>query len=65
MRPSSRSPPIERKRASGTGNAIGSFKEDTWEGLRYLWTRRGMRNFVLTITGLNFLLAPVLVLLPL
>lgn len=42
----------------------GGYLAETLAGLRYVWSWRGMRTFVLTIAGVNFLFMPVFVLLP-
>ena len=44
--------------------ALRSYLTDTAEGMRYVWSWTGMRTFVLTATGVNFLFTPVFVLLP-
>lgn len=56
----------DRKRATSTtgGEALRHFLRDTGEGFRYVWANRGMRDFVLSVSVVNFLLMPVTVLLP-
>lgn len=44
--------------------SLHEYLADTAEGFRYVWNWRGMRTFVLTATGVNFLFMPVFVLLP-
>lgn len=41
-----------------------AFKQDTLEGLRYVWRRRGLREMVFLSALLNFFTVPILVLLP-
>ncbi len=55
----SRGPETEAPDAS-----VAAFLAATREGLRYVWDRRGMRNFMLTAAVFNFIMMPVLVLLP-
>ncbi|HKH48750.1 MAG TPA: MFS transporter [Thermoanaerobaculia bacterium] len=47
-----------------TGGALREFLGETGEGLRYVWSRTGMRDFVLVACLLNFLGMPMFVLLP-
>ncbi|HEX6901285.1 MAG TPA: MFS transporter [Thermoanaerobaculia bacterium] len=47
----------------GTG-PFRRFLAETAEGFRYVWARKGMRDFMLTCSLVNFLLMPVVVLLP-
>jgi len=47
-----------------TGSALREFLGETGEGLRYVWSRTGMRDFVLVACLLNFLGMPMFVLLP-
>jgi MFS family permease len=51
---------------AGTGSRqpFRSYVADTVEGFRYVWSWTGMRTFILTATGVNFLFMPVFVLLP-
>jgi DHA3 family macrolide efflux protein-like MFS transporter len=44
--------------------ALAVYRADTLAGLRYVWSRSGMRAFVITASGFNFLIVPVFVLLP-
>lgn len=44
--------------------SLREYLADAAEGFRYLWRWRGMRAFVFTATGVNFLFMPVFVLLP-
>jgi len=55
-----------RKRSSGkTGReAFQEFMRDTAEGFRFVWSNRGLRDFVLSVSVVNLLLMPVIVLLP-
>ena len=43
---------------------MGAFLSDVAVGLRYVWSRAGMRNMVLAFAVLNFVTAPMAVLLP-
>lgn len=52
------------ERARSWGEAFRVYRAETLSGLRYVWIRPGMRVFVLTASGLNFLFVPVFVLLP-
>lgn len=60
--------PEERRRAAAPDEAGRSpfrdFLRETAEGFRYVWGRRGLRDFMLSVSLVNFLLMPVLVLLP-
>jgi MFS family permease len=40
------------------------FKKDTLEGIRYMWSRRGLRELVLVSAAMGFFSMPVIVLLP-
>jgi MFS family permease len=40
------------------------FKQDTLDGLSYVWIRPGMRNFMIAAALMNFFTAPFIVLLP-
>jgi MFS family permease len=44
--------------------AFREFLRETGEGFRFVWANRGMRDFVLSVSVVNFLLMPVTVLLP-
>jgi DHA3 family macrolide efflux protein-like MFS transporter len=46
------------------GGAFRAFLHETGEGLRYVWGRAGMRDFILVACLLNFLGTPMFVLLP-
>ena len=46
------------------GGAFSAFLHETGEGLRYVWGRTGMRDFILVACLLNFLCTPIFVLLP-
>lgn len=48
----------------GTGHPFRDFLGETREGLRYVWARTGMRDFILVACLLNFLGMPMFVLLP-
>ena len=43
---------------------MGAFMNDVGVGLRYVWSRAGLRNMVLAFAVLNFVTAPMAVLLP-
>ena len=43
---------------------MGAFMTDVAVGLRYVWGRKGLRNMVLAFAVLNFVTAPMAVLLP-
>ena len=43
---------------------MGAFMTDVAVGLRYVWGRKGLRNMVLAFAMLNFVTAPMAVLLP-
>ncbi len=43
---------------------MGAFMTDVVVGLRYVWSRKGLRNMVLAFGVLNFVTAPMAVLLP-
>jgi len=51
--------PIEQGAGAWTG-----YLADAREGLAFFWRDRGLRLFLLTTTGINFLFMPVFVLLP-
>lgn len=48
----------------GTARAFRDFLRETVEGFRYVWGRRGLRDFLFLVSLLNFLAMPVVVLLP-
>jgi DHA3 family macrolide efflux protein-like MFS transporter len=59
--------PEERRREEAPETGASPFRHflhETAEGFRYVWGRRGLRDFLLTTSLVNFLLMPVLVLLP-
>ena len=56
--------PQKPTKPSTGGSAFQRFKEDTLEGLRYVWRRRGLRDLTLAAAFLNFFLVPIVVLLP-
>ncbi len=45
-------------------DARSAYKKDLIEGLRYVWDRRGMRDFLLLAAVVNFFAMPILVMLP-
>ncbi|HZF13183.1 MAG TPA: MFS transporter [Thermoanaerobaculia bacterium] len=53
-------PPTE----GGTWKVLRGFFAETLSGVRYVWERRGLRDFVVIAALLNFLFSPVIVLLP-
>jgi MFS family permease len=61
-----RLPEKPRERAAEkTGREVfHSFMRDTAEGFHYVWRNRGLRNFVLSVSVINLLIMPVVVLLP-
>ncbi len=46
------------------GELMSKFKLETAEGFRYVWSHKGMRNMFLIAAVLNFIMAPLGVLLP-
>ncbi len=46
------------------GSPFRGFLHETAEGLRWVWQRAGMRDFVLVASLLNFFITPILVLFP-
>ena len=46
------------------GGVRAAYRKDLVEGLRYVWDRRGMRDFLLLAAVVNFFAMPMLVLLP-
>jgi DHA3 family macrolide efflux protein-like MFS transporter len=56
--------PRERAAAKTGREAFRSFMRDTGEGFQYVWANRGLRNFVLSVSVINLLIMPVVVLLP-
>ncbi len=62
-----RLPETKRETAPAGEAGTGPFRRflaETAEGFRYVWARKGMRDFMLTCSLVNFLLMPVVVLLP-
>jgi MFS family permease len=59
-----RIPHVKSEHKNTFRETAAAFRSDTLEGFRYVWSRRGMRNFVLIASVHNFLIMPVLVLLP-
>jgi MFS family permease len=59
-----RIPQRRPERTRSWGEALAVYRAETLSGLRYVWSRPGMRDFVITASGLNFLFVPVFVLLP-
>ena len=55
--------PQARPEESGAA-ARSAYKKELVEGLRYVWERRGMRDFLLLAAVVNFFAMPILVLLP-
>jgi DHA3 family macrolide efflux protein-like MFS transporter len=56
---------LRQRDAAKTGReAFRSFMRDTGEGFQYVWVNRGLRNFVLSVSVINLLIMPVVVLLP-
>ncbi|MDH4156869.1 MAG: MFS transporter, partial [candidate division Zixibacteria bacterium] len=57
-------PQVIPKKSSIFREKIREFARDTREGFTYMWRNRGLRFLVLTASFLNFLIGPVVVLLP-
>ncbi len=55
-------PPVPKKPASE--HPFRDFVDETAEGFRYIWQRKGLRNFFGIASTVNFLAMPVAVLLP-
>ncbi|HEX2224568.1 MAG TPA: MFS transporter [Thermoanaerobaculia bacterium] len=53
-----------REKAQSWRQAAREFLGETREGVRYVWERPGLRNFVGVATSINFFLMPVYVLFP-
>ena len=51
-------------RTSDDGERTAGYFAETVEGFRYVWDRIGMRAFLLFASGVNFLVMPVIILLP-
>jgi MFS family permease len=58
-----RFPPTVPRKEGTVREQLESFWEEILEGLRYVWARSGLRNFVLLSTILSFFAAPVAILL--
>jgi MFS family permease len=50
--------------AAGAAGAFAGYRRDLAEGLRFVRAQRGMLPFLVTVAALNFLLMPVIVMLP-
>lgn len=59
-----RIPQARPARAVGTAGVFAGFGRDLAEGFRFVRSRRGMLPFLATVAALNFLLMPVIVMLP-
>jgi len=59
-------PRDERRRAEAAADVrpFRQFVRETAEGFRWLWAQKGMRDFVLGVSMINFLAMPVTVLFP-
>jgi DHA3 family macrolide efflux protein-like MFS transporter len=57
-------PHVQREKAQSWRQAAREFLGETREGVRYVWTRPGLRNFVGVATSINFFLMPIYVLFP-
>jgi MFS family permease len=55
--PRPRKPPTD-------GHPFRHFARETAEGFRYVWSRTGMRDFMLLVSLVNFLAMPIMVLFP-
>jgi len=55
---------FRKKEGKPAGSPFRAFLHETAEGLRWLWQRPGMRDFILVACLLNFLAMPMTVLLP-
>jgi DHA3 family macrolide efflux protein-like MFS transporter len=53
-----------RPAAGGMRGVLRAFLAETREGLRYTWGRPGLRDFLLVASLINFLMMPVMVLMP-
>jgi DHA3 family macrolide efflux protein-like MFS transporter len=56
--------PFQAPPAVASGAPFRAFLHETAEGLRWVWQREGMRDFVLVASLLNFFITPILVLFP-
>jgi MFS family permease len=54
----------QRKEDAGDVHPFRQFVHETVEGARWLWAQKGMRDFVLGVSLLNFLAMPITVLFP-
>lgn len=52
------------EKSSGWRQRFQTFKQDTWDGFRYIWNKTGLRELVLVSAALGFFTMPVVVLLP-
>lgn len=52
------------EKKKGLREIIRAFNHDLKEGMRYVWQRKGMRDFILAATVMNFFFAPLAALLP-
>ena len=52
------------EKANGWRQSARMFLTDTREGLRFVWTRVGLRNLIIVAAFLNFFLIPIIVLMP-
>lgn len=55
---------IPDKKHDSWQKRLRDFSNDTWQGVRYVWDRPGMRNFFFAAAILNFFTTPLGVLLP-
>ena len=56
--------PVREKKAQGWRELGREFLGETKEGLRYVWDRPGLRNFVAVAASINFFSMPTFVLFP-
>lgn len=56
--------PAREKKAQGWSELWHEFLGETKEGLRYVWNRPGLRNFVAVAASINFFSMPTFVLFP-
>lgn len=59
-----RIPQTRPDRERSDTDVLAAFLRDTAEGIRYVWSRPGMRAFLGVAAGLNFLAMPVFILMP-
>jgi hypothetical protein len=57
-------PQVVPEKSSAWKEQFLEFKQDTWEGFRYVWNRTGLREVVLVSALLAFFTTPVIILLP-